>query len=97
MNHADGIAVLLSSDLSPGPVIGWHIQPGPVRDLLERLRQLAGEAALMGGRPEIEPATYLTAIHALVLDLIEMTGAQTNGRRHPAHDELLESVEVMWS
>ncbi len=49
------------------------------------------------GRPEIEPATYLTAIHAIVLDLVQVTGAPTNGRRHPAHAELLESIGLVWS
>ncbi len=97
MNHADGLAVLLSPDLDFSPTFGWRIQPGPARDLLRRLDQLVSEAASAGGRSVIEPATYLTAIHALVLDLVQMTGAQTNGRRHPAHCELLESVGVVWS
>ncbi len=97
MNHADGLAVLLSPDLNAGPTLGWRIQPGPARDLLTRLHQLVPEAASGAGRAGIEPSTYLTAIHAIALDLIEMTDAPTNGRRHPTHDELLESVGVMWS
>ena len=90
MNAADQLAALLDPDLGYSSALGWGLRHGPVHDLAERLHRLTGEITNMGGRRDVDLPAYVTAMHALILDLVELTGAATNGRRHPAHDELLE-------
>lgn len=91
MTGTDELAVLFDPDLGYSPPMGWGIK-GPARGLVSRLHQLAREIETMAGRREIDLPAYVTAMHALVLDLADLTGAPTNGRRHPAHDDLLEHL-----
>ncbi len=85
--------MLLAADLPAGPRLGWSLTRGPALELLQRLTALVEETTQMGGRTEINLPVYVTAMHALVLDLVELTGAPTNGRRHPAHAEFLNRLD----
>ena len=90
MTATDDLAVLFDPDLGHSPLLGWGLGMGPARELVSRLHQLSHEIETMSARREIDLPAYVTAMHALVLDLAELTGAPTNGRRHPTHDALLE-------
>jgi hypothetical protein len=91
---ADPLAELfLSEDLPRGFDGGsYFMQRGAGHDLAERMRGVLSE--LMGPGPYADLRPYVTALHALVLDLVDVSGAPTNGRRHPAHAELVERLNA---
>lgn len=88
--------VLIAPDLPPSDAMGWLLRDGAVRDLLARvLHTLSGEPVLTGARPKIDLPDYVTAPHALVLDLADLTGARLDGRRGPAHAILLDRLDLV--
>lgn len=86
--------LFLSEDLPRrmGALTGYMMQRGAGHDLAERMRGVLHE--LMGPGPYGDLRPYVTALHALVLDLVDVTGAPINGRRHPAHAELVERLNA---
>lgn len=86
--------MLLAPELTPPP-LGWGLHTGgAVLSLLERIAEVSAEPTRFTGRLEVELSEYVTALHALVLDLVDLTGAPTNGRRRPAHTALLEQLGI---
>lgn len=85
--------LFLSENLPRGFDSGsYFIQRGAGHDLAKRMYGIVHE--LMGPGPYADLRPYVTALHALVLDLVDVTGAPTNGRRHPAHAELVEQLNA---
>ncbi len=89
--------VLLAVDLAPAPMFGWGLRPGAARDAFGRIAVLSSEPLSLGARLDCDVVDYVTALHALTLDLVDLTGAKTTGRRHPAHAALAERLQdIEW-
>lgn len=93
MRARDPLDVLLAVDLPPAPMFGWGLRRGAVRDVFERIAELSAEPGRVGARLDCDVVDYVTALHALALDLVDLTGAKTTGRRHPAHAALVERLD----
>ena len=75
---------------SPG---SFAAAAGPLGDVLGRIHALTFEASFGTALSDVRP--YVTAVHALALDLVDMTGAPRNGRLHPAHAEFVRSIRQL--
>ena len=94
----DELLALLFSEGYEAPEVGragYFLLRGPVLDLAERIGQVLRELMFSARGRDITP--YVTAIHALALDLATVTGAPTNGRRSAGHAALVERFNAEWS
>ncbi len=97
MSARDPLDVLLAVDLPPAPMLGWGLRRGQLAEVFARIAELSAEPGRFGARRDCDVVDYVTALHALALDLVDLTGAKTTGRRHPAHAALVERLDdIEW-
>lgn len=83
--------LFLRDDLPRGFEGGsYFMRRGAGHELAKRMHAILNE--LLGPGPYADVRPYISAVHALALDLVDVTGAPTNGRRHPAHAELVDRL-----